>query len=137
RQLADDGWLVRPGQVVDRHAIAAIHERVDRHGDVLVALDPEDVADAVRRLVEVEGVEAIAVSFLWSFLNPVHEDQAVAIVRNLHPEMPVVSGAALHPAAREYERTTVAVLNAYASGALDGIDELDVELRARGLDVPL
>ena len=55
----------------------------------------------------------------------------------VYPDLPVVSGAELHPAIREYERTTFAVLNAYVSGAFGGIDELDDELARRGLQSPL
>jgi N-methylhydantoinase A len=49
----------------------------------------------------------------------------------------VVTGSGLHPAIREYERTTFAVLNAYVSGALGGIEELEAELARLGLGVPL
>ncbi len=104
---------------------------------MLTPLDAEEVERAARRLIDDEGVEAIAVSFLWSFLNPVHEDEAVAVIRAAFPEMTVVSGAELHPAAREYERTTFAVLNAYVSGALGGIEELETDLRDLGLTAPL
>ncbi len=48
----------------------------------------------------------------------------------------MLSGAALYPVAREYERTTFALLNAYTSGSLNGIDELVVELRRLGLQRP-
>jgi N-methylhydantoinase A len=58
-------------------------------------------------------------------------------VAELYPDLPVVSGAVLHPAIREYERTTFAVLNAYVSGAFSGIEELEVELKQRGLQSPL
>ena len=46
--------------------------------------------------------------------------------------MAVVSGAALHPAVREYERTTFALLNAYVTGAFAGIEQLSGELADRG-----
>lgn len=132
-----DGWLVRPGQIVDHRAVVGIHERIDRDAKVVTPLDPDEVAAAARSLVDEHGVDALAVSFLWSFLEPAHEDAAVDVVRREHPGLTVVSGAALHPAAREYERTTFAVLNAYVSGALAGITELERRLHERGLAVPL
>ena len=104
---------------------------------MITPLDGEEVERAARRLIDDEGVEAIAVSFLWSFLNPLHEDEAVGVIRAAFPDMTVVSGAELHPAAREYERTTFAVLNAYVSGALGGIEELETDLRDLGLAAPL
>jgi len=133
----DDGWLVRPGQIVAPRAVVGIHERIDRDGKVITALDPDEVTRAARFLVEDQDVEAIAVSFLWSFLEPGHEATAVAAVRDACPGVTVVSGAALHPAAREFERTTFAVLNAYVSGALTGIAELEQRLRDLGLGVPV
>jgi N-methylhydantoinase A len=133
----EDGWLVRPGQIVPARAVAGIRERIDRDGTVITPLDPDEVARCARRLVDEEGVEAIAVSFLWSFLEPSHEEIAVEVVRRECPGVTVVSGASLHPAPREYERTTFAVLNAYVSGAIAGIGELEDRLRALGMVVPL
>ena len=60
----------RPPNILAHRTIAAIEERIDRNGAVVVPLDPDQVKAAVRRLVEEEGVEAIAVSFVWSFANP-------------------------------------------------------------------
>src|SRR5580692_8521343 len=136
RVIDEDGWIQTPPLLVPKHAIAAINERIDRDGRVVIPLDTAEVLDAVTRLVEVEQVEAVAVSYLWSFANPVHETASVEAITEAYPGLPVVSGAALHPAIREYERTTYAVMNAYVSGALGGIEELEVELAALGLGVP-
>jgi len=137
RVVDEDGWLALPPQVVPRRSIAAIHERIDRDGQVIVPLDTAEVVEEARRLVDEEGVEALAVSYLWSFANPVHETAAVQAIAESHPGLAVIAGSALHPAIREYERTTYAVLNAYVSGALAGIEELEADLRALGLGVPL
>jgi N-methylhydantoinase A len=136
RIVDEDGWLSTPN-ILEHRTIAAIEERIDRNGQVVVPIDLDQVKTAVRKLVEDEGVEALAVSFVWSFTNRTHEDQAVAAAKELYPDLPVVSGAELHPAIREYERTTFAVLNAYVSGAFGGIEELEEELRRRGLRSPL
>ncbi|HLN17071.1 MAG TPA: hydantoinase/oxoprolinase family protein [Acidimicrobiales bacterium] len=137
RVVDDDGWLAPPAEIVPQRRIADVHERIDKNGEVIVPLDTAQAVEQVRRLVEEEGVEAVAVSYLWSFLNPVHERATVEAVAAVYPDLPVVSGSALHPAIREYERTTYAVLNAYVSGALGGIEELEADLRALGLAVPL
>ena len=133
----EEGWSVAPPSVVDVESIAGVKERIDRNGDVIFALDPAEAEAAVRRLVEEEKVEAIAVSLLWAFLNPLHENMIVAIARRLYPKMITLSAAELHPAAREYERTSFAVLNAYVSGALGGIEQLGEDLKAMGLRSPL
>jgi len=137
RVIDEDGWLTPPPAIVALECIAGVDERVDRDGRVVVALDPADAVTAARALVEGQGVESLAVSFLWSFRNPVHEQQAVAAITEAFPGVPVVAGAALHPAVREYERTTFALLNAYVSGAFAGIELLASELARRGLAVPL
>ncbi|HWW45018.1 MAG TPA: hydantoinase/oxoprolinase family protein, partial [Acidimicrobiia bacterium] len=137
RVTDDDGWLAQPPAVVSPRCIVGIDERVDRQGTILRPVDPVEVADAVRRLRAEEGIEALAVSFLWSFENPANEERAVGAVREHHPDLPVTSGAALHPTIREYERTTFALLNAYATGAIAGIEALAEILRSRGMTVPL
>jgi N-methylhydantoinase A len=114
-----------------------IRERIDRNGNVLQSLDECEVIDKVGQLVAEERVEAVAVSFLWSFLNPVHERLAVETIRRKFPDLPVTSGAQLHPVMREYERTTFALLNAATADGLKGIDALASELAERGLRVPV
>ncbi len=137
RVISQDGWLRLPWSIAPRRCIAGVNERIDRNGTVLTPLDPAEVVDAARRLVELEGIEALAVSFLWSFRNPAHEDQAVAAIATALPDLRVTSGASLLPQSREYERSTLALLNAYTSGALRGVDELQRQLDVRGLGVPI
>ncbi len=137
RRVNEDGWLVMPPQVVERDRIMGVRERIDRHGAVLTELEPDDVIAAAEALIADRGVQAIAVSFLWSFRNPAHEERAVGALRQHFPDLPVTSGAALHPVIREFERSTFALLNAYTSGALTGVDKLAADLAELGLAVPL
>ena len=127
RQVLDDGWVVNPVPIVPRNLVVGVEERLDREGQVLDPLEPEEIADAARLLVE-RGVDAIAVSFLWSFKNPRHEEIAVAAIHNEFPDLAVFSGAAINPVIREFERTTFALLNAYVGGAYEGIEALGDEL---------
>ena len=137
RLVDESGWLAPPPEVLGKRAIIGVHERIDREGKVVSPLDPDEVRASARALVEDRGVEALAISFFWSFANPIHEEQAVAAVGEIYPDLPVVAGAVLHPAIREYERTTFAVLNAYVSGAFGGVEELESDLEKLGLSVPL
>jgi N-methylhydantoinase A len=134
---SENGWLVLGWNPVAQDAVRGVHERIDRAGQVLQALDKAEVEAVARWLVEEQGVNAFAVSFLWSFRNAAHEQQAVAAIRGLYPEYPVFSGADLNPVMREYERTTLAVLNAFTSDALDGVEELGEELKSLGLMAPM
>jgi len=133
----EDGWLTPPPDIVTADCIAGVDERVDRDGKVLRPLDTAEVLARARELVEDRGVEAIAVSFLWSFRNPEHEEQAARAISERYPALHVVSAAAVHPVIREFERTTFALLNAYTAGSFAGVESLADELARMGLRVPL
>jgi N-methylhydantoinase A len=133
RREPREGWLVPPDGLIERDWILGVAERIDRDGKILQPLDSNEVVKAARSLLEKQRVEAIAVSFLWSCVNPSHEQQAVQAIRSAIPDVTLVSGAELHPVVREYERTTFALLNAYTTGALSGIDALVDDLRQLGL----
>src|ERR1700757_373915 len=117
-----DGWLVPPTSLVDREWIVGVPERIDRDGEVLTKLDVSAVREAGRRLVSEHQVEALVVSFLWACVNGSHEQAAVEELRRELPGLTILSAAELHPVIREYERTQFALLNAYTSGALAGVD---------------
>src|SRR5581483_10057393 len=136
-RVSDGGWLVPPPQLVDRACIIGVAERMDRDGAVTTPVDVDGAVRAARDLVEAEGVEALVVSFLWSFRNPAHEEAVGAAVAAKYPDLPIVLGSELSPVIREYERTQYALLNAYVAGALDWLAPLAERLRARGLTVPV
>jgi N-methylhydantoinase A len=136
RLASTDRRLHHGPQLVELEDIVGVDERVDRHGAVLKPLDVDEVVAAASGLVAA-GVEAIAISFLWSMVNADHEARAAEAIAREWPQVPVTSGAALHPVLREYERTTLAVLNAYVSAAFSGIEELARRLVEGGLAAPL
>jgi N-methylhydantoinase A len=101
-----------PPVLVPRPLRLPISERIDKNGNVRTALaerEVEEAADALRAA----GVEAVAICFLWSFLNPEHEQQAEAILKERLPGVFVTSSADVLPRIREYNRTSTTVLNAY------------------------
>ena len=110
-----DRWNLRappPWSLLDRHLRRPVSERIDQAGDVIVPLDEDDVRREARRLGN-EGVEAVAIAFLWSFLNPAHERRAQAIAREeLGQGVPVVASVDILPVMREWERTFCTVLSA-------------------------
>ena len=87
-------------------------ERITRDGSVLVPLDEERAREQVRRLKEA-GVEAVAVCFLFSFLNPEHEARVAEIVREEFPDAFLSVSSEVLPQYREYERFSTVCLNAY------------------------
>lgn len=136
RLAATDRRLHHGPQVVMPGDTAGIDERVDRHGAVVKPVDVDEVLTATSSLLDA-GVESIAISFLWSVVNPDHEALAAEAISREWPNLPVTSGSTLFPVIREYERTTLAVLNAYVSAAFAGIEELARRLADDGLSAPL
>ena len=89
-------------------------ERVDYKGAILRELDESSVEKAIRYLIETKGVKAIAVSLLWSFNNPVHEQRIKALIERISPETFVSISSEVSPVPGEYERTSTTAINAYA-----------------------
>src|SRR5262249_7500262 len=123
---------------VPRRRVAPVRERIDRDGQMLVRLGEDGVVRALDRLVDEEKIQALAVCFLWSFRNPIHERRVAAIAAERHPELQVSCSADLFPVIREYERMTATVLNAYTSRAGAAFfHAVEGRLRAAGLRVPV
>jgi N-methylhydantoinase A len=100
-----------PKMLLTRDRIHEVRERLDATGKVVEPLVVEDVADAVRALLA-DGVEAIAVCFLFAYANPLHEEAAAKIVRDIAPDLYVSLSHEVNPEWREYERTASTVANA-------------------------
>lgn len=124
-------------QIVPRERVVEVTERIDRKGSVVVALTDDDARAAVRRLVDMD-VEAIAISLLWSFANPEHEERLAAAVAQEAPDLFVSVSSRLHPMIREYERTMTTVLNAFTGiRVAEYTGRIERELGGRGLRVPI
>jgi N-methylhydantoinase A len=108
----------RPAQIVERRHTRGVAGRMDYLGNVVTPLDADAVVAAARELHEVEGCKAIAVSFLHSYANPAHEEEAVRLIRAALPGCEVSSGVQLANEYREYERTSTAVMDAYIKPVL-------------------
>ena len=87
-------------------------ERVDYTGAILEDLDPGAI-EALMALIAESGADAVAVSFLFSFLNPVHEEMVYEALRKLQPAPFISLSSRVLPEFREYERTSTVVVNAY------------------------
>jgi N-methylhydantoinase A len=121
----------KPEPLVPRSRIVEIPERVDSAGYVVVAIDEEAVREAVRELIA-QGVEAFAVSFLWSFLNDAHERRAGEIIRELAPDAFVTLSSEIAPRTGEYTRTMAAVINSYVGPrARSYLDKVESRLKTR------
>ncbi|HEX3952424.1 MAG TPA: hydantoinase/oxoprolinase family protein [Stellaceae bacterium] len=112
-------------------------ERVDAVGDVLVPLDEATVVQAVDELVA-EGVAAIAVCYLFSFVNPSHELRTREVIHRLYPELMVSLSCEVDPAFREYERTCATAFDAYVKPVVGRyIEHMERDLADAGVAAPL
>src|SRR6266446_3756702 len=102
----------RPLPLIPRARVAEVRERLRAGGAVDTPLDEGSVREAARRLAG-QNVEGLVISLLHAYRNPAHERQARAIVETTVPGLPVSTSAEVWPQAREYERTALAVLDAY------------------------
>ena len=117
---------------------AGITERIDSDGTIVVPLDETGVRETVARLVEKEGIEAVAVCYLFSFRNPSHERRTADIIARDFPRLAVSISSEVDPVFREYERTCVTAFDAYVRPVVNGyLDRLDSALRRRGIRAPL
>jgi N-methylhydantoinase A len=108
-----DLFLEAPPTLVPRHRRREVEERMDFEGQVLMRLDEQAVATIAREMVERDGVEAIAISFMHAYRNPAHERRAAEIVRGVFPDLPLTLSSEVAPEIREFERTSTACANAY------------------------
>jgi N-methylhydantoinase A len=104
---------VKPRHFVPRSRCIGIPERVLRDGEVLIPLDEDAVRAEVRRLRDSGEVAAIAVSYLFSFVNPGHELRTRELIHEEWPDVLVSLSHDVLPRWREYERTSTTVLDAY------------------------
>jgi N-methylhydantoinase A len=100
-----------PAPLVPRECRLEVPERIDAAGNVLVPLDEAAVAAAADALAA-QGVQAIAICFLHSYMNDTHERRAAAIVRTRLPNVYLATSSGVLPEFREFERFSTTAINA-------------------------
>lgn len=105
-----------PAPLVPPELRFEVDERVDKDGNVLHALDEEEVEELVNQLKSV-NVESVAVCLLFSFLKPEHEQLIAKKLRAAG--FPVSLSSEIIPEYREYERGSTTAVNAYVSPVLE------------------
>lgn len=106
-----------PTPIVPRTCVRELPERVDQAGKVLLPLDEAVTRRAVQEALNA-GAEAIAVSLLWSFRNPVHEQRVREIIHEVAGDrIAVALSSEVSPVVGEYERTASTVISAYLGPA--------------------
>jgi len=124
-------WQDRP-LVRRRHRLTVCERLAPPRGEELVPLDEEGARVAARSL-RAEGIEAIAICFLFSYLNAAHESRAREIVQEEYPDCFICTSAEVAPQFREFERFTTALLNAFVGPRLrDYVRRLERSLSIEG-----
>ena len=120
-----------PGALVPRHRVRVVAERVSVTGEVITPLNEADVREAAAYFRKQE-VQAVAVSFLWSFRNPAHELRVREILEAELPGVYISLSTEILPQIRVYERHSTTVLNAYVGPVLTRyLKRLQSELERR------
>ena len=78
-------WVTKPEPFVPRERVIGVRERMDYRGEEIVPLNRADVMNAIRRLIEDDKVEAIAVSLMHAWANPAHEEEIRALSAEADP----------------------------------------------------
>lgn len=124
----------KPAPLVPRSLVREIDERIDHKGSVIAELDEAAARTAIEELVAA-GVEAIAVSLLWSFRNPAHENRLHELITEIAPEVYVGLSSVVSPRIREYPRSATTIMSAQVAPKLrDYLVPLEERLRNEGFD---
>ena len=113
--LKEDRYNLRMTPVeplVPRYLRMGIPERVRADGSVFTPLD-ERALDRELEYLRQEGVEALAVCFLFSYLNPAHEDLVYEKIRDKFPDLYTSLSHEVIPQIKEFDRLSTTVINSY------------------------
>jgi N-methylhydantoinase A len=126
REAMYDFKYRKPLSLVPRYFVFEVHERMDFQGNVHTPFNRREAQDAALAIRD-QGIEAVAVCFLHSYINPEHELAMEKILNQVCPQVLVTLSHRLSREYREYERTSTAVADAYIKpitrGYLNKLDE--------------
>jgi N-methylhydantoinase A len=132
-----DIHIKKPEPLVARSHRLEVAERIDAEGAIRLELEVASL-DALAEELLADGIQSVAVVFLHSYANPVHENQAAAHLAERFPALAVSSSIDVAPEIREFERTSTTVANAYIKPlAKDYLGQLGDGLADRGIGAAL
>jgi len=132
-----DIYMERPEPLVPRPLRFEVPERMAADGTVLIDLD-EDAVEALADRLVTEAVQAVAICFLHSYQNDVHERRAREIIARRIPSSVIAISSEVCPEIREYERTSTTVANAYVLPVMESyLRRLEQGFKDLGSAAPL
>ncbi len=132
-----DLYMERPQPLIARDWRFSVPERIAANGSVLLELDVAALRDLADKLGKTD-IEAVAVCFLHSYVNPEHEQRAGEILAEALPNVSITLSAEVCPEIREYDRMSTACANAYVQPMMAGyLKRLQGGLQSSGMTCPL
>ena len=127
----------KPTPIVPRPLIQEVSERLDWRGEVYLPLHTDEARAAIQTLLD-QQVEAIAIAFLWGFINPSHELAVKHMVQEMSPATFVTCAHELIAKPGEYERTAATAINCFIGPGSSGyIERVQTRARELGYQYPL
>ena len=127
----------KPEPLVPRSRVVEVTERIDAFGQVVTPLDETETARVLDAVAALDP-EALAVSLLFAWANPVHERRLAAAFRRRFPDRPVYCSCEVNPEIEEFPRANTTVAAAYVGPPVRQYTEsLETELAAAGVTAPL
>ena len=127
----------KPDPLVERRLRFEVTERIDANGNILQSLDDTELA-AIADAIEKQDVQAVAVCFINSHVNPANEQAALHYLSARLPRVSISASIQLVPQIGEYERTSTTVVNAYLRPVVEHyVTSLSARLGRLKIDTPL
>ena len=129
--------IVKPEPLVPRRRRLVVAERMDSEGNALIPLTEQSLNSLLPAL-DASGTESLAIAFLHSYVNPVHEQMARDFFANRRPDWKISISSEVSPEFREFERFSTTCANAYVQPMVERyLTEFDESLKSRGFSCPL
>ena len=123
--------------LVPRERSFTVRERIDVGGNVLIPLDDASIDDLISS-IDACGAEALAICLLHSYTNPLHEKELREVLNKKRPQLAVSISSEVSPEAREFDRLSTTVANAYIQPLMkDYLERFAVGFSQDGLRCPI
>lgn len=133
REYHYDLMWIKPEPLVERYNSVGAKERVDYQGQVITPLDLDSLVTVIERGQSGE-IEAVAICYLFAYLNPAHEEASLRHLQQTLPQLPISISSRVAPIWREYERASSTIADAYLRPLMTRyISDLNLQLHAHGL----
>ena len=129
--------ITLPTPLVSRSSRYTINERIDSSGDVLTPINKDEIYSLVKKVVAA-GYEAVAIGFIHSYANDIHETEVAKVFAEIAPELSVSISSHVSPQMREFQRFNTVIANAYVRPQVsDYLDRLLSRLNDMGIMCPV